>query len=72
MKSLESILQEYFNCKKPFKKNGKLSTNGESAYAKLVELLYDIDNLVDINVNRFIDDLDELAPSDENNMSKEI
>ena len=49
MKSEEEILKDYFNCKRPFKKNGKLSKNGEKAYARLVSLLEDIDHLIDIN-----------------------
>lgn len=68
--SLENVLIEYFNCKKPFKKNGTLSQSGEKAYARLVSLLADIDNLIDINFSSKIDELDELAPSDEENMSK--
>ena len=69
MKSEEEILKDYFNCKRPFKKNGKLSKNGEKAYARLVSLLADIDNLIDINFSSKIDELDSLAPSDEKNMS---
>lgn len=70
MKSEEEILKDYFNCKRPFKKNGKLSKNGEKAYARLVSLLDDIDNLIDINFSSKIDELDEIFESDEENMSK--
>ena len=69
---LEKILQKYFNCKRPFKKNGTLSDSGEMAYGKLVNLLYDIDNLIDTNFTSKVDELDKLAPSDEKNISKII
>ena len=59
---LEKVLQEYFNCKRPYKNNGTLSKEGEMAYAKLVDLLYKIDELIGINLN--IDELDKLAPSE--------
>ena len=68
--SLEEILQKYFNCKKPFNKNGNLSINGEIAYSKLVDLLYALDELVEINASWVIDDLDKLATSNDNNVSK--
>lgn len=72
-KSMEEILKEYFNCKRPFKKNGTLSLNGEKAYARLVSLLGDINDLVEIeNFSSLIDELDEIAPSDEKNMSKVV
>lgn len=50
-------------------KNGKLTINGEKAYEKLVNLLNDIDELIDISFNDKIDELDSFAPSDEKNMS---
>lgn len=59
---LEKVLQEYFNCKRPYNNNGTLSKEGEMAYAKLVNLLYKIDELIGINLN--IDELDKLAPSE--------
>ena len=70
MKSEEEILRDYFNCERPFKKNNKLSKNGEKAYARLVSLLEDINNLIDINFSSKIDELDEIFESDEKNMSK--
>jgi hypothetical protein len=45
MKTLEEILQEYFNCKKPFKKNEKLSESGWKAYGKLTKLIHDLGTL---------------------------
>ena len=45
MKTLEEILQEYFNCKHPFKKDGDLSESGLNAYKKLTDLLYDLEAL---------------------------
>lgn len=45
MKTLEEILQEHFNCKKPFNKNEKLSVSGRNAYGKLTKLIYDLGTL---------------------------
>jgi len=71
MKSMEEILQEYFGCKKPFKKNETLSISGEMAYARLIGLLQDIDDLLGTDyVAKNIDKLDEIAKSDEKNMSR--
>ena len=65
MESEEEILKDYFNCKRPFKENGTLSKNGEKAYARLVSLLADIDNLIDINFSSKIDELDEILDLEE-------
>lgn len=66
MKSLEEILKEYFGCKRPYNKDETLSLYGESAYAKLVSLLQDIDNLLGTDyLSKYIDELDELAPSND-------
>ena len=45
MGDLENILQEFFHCKRPFKKNGKLTVQGEKAYSQLEELMYQLDFL---------------------------
>lgn len=66
---LGDILQKYFGCQKPYKKNGTLSKDGERAYAKLVNLLSDIDELIDIDFSNKIDELDSLATSDEKNIA---
>ncbi len=69
--NMEYILREYFGCEKPFNKNEKLSLSGERAYARLVSLLEDVDELLGVdNLSNIIDELDTLAPSDEKNMSK--
>lgn len=69
--SMEDILRKYFNCKSPFKMNETLSLSGERAYAKLIDLLGDIDELLGSNnFSNIIDELDKLAPSDDKNMSK--
>lgn len=62
MKTLEEILQEHFSCKKPFKKNGKLSKNGWSAYSKLTKLIYDLGTLGVIeNASDVVDSLDYIV-----------
>lgn len=42
-KTLEEILQTYFGCKVPFRKDGELTTTGVKAYNKLEELLCDLE-----------------------------
>lgn len=44
-KTLEEILQTYFGCKVPFRKNGEFTTSGEKAYEKLANLLDDLQDL---------------------------
>ena len=61
MKTLEEILQEYFGCKKPFRKdNGDLTKAGSQAYSKLTTLLYDIAKLTETNdeINEVVETLD--------------
>jgi hypothetical protein len=75
--TLESILQDYFGCKKPFLKRPRvdhyedkaarmtyLSVSGAKAYGKLIDLVYDIERLCE--VKRSIDDtLDAIASEDD-------
>lgn len=44
-RTLEEILQTYFGCKVPFRKNGEFTTSGAAAYAKLEKLLDDLQGL---------------------------
>ena len=44
-KTLEEILQAYFGCSVPFRKDGDLTTTGITAYKKLEELLYDLEGI---------------------------
>ena len=69
--TLESILQDYFNCKKPFLNNPyydyeeltpvTMTKRGYEKYGDLVRLLYDIQELTNIDVNDIIDELDSIA-----------
>ena len=43
--TLEEILQTYFGCKVPFRKDGELTTTGVKAYKKLEDLLNDLEGL---------------------------
>ena len=43
--TLEEILQTYFGCKVPFRKDGELTTTGIKAYKKLEDLLNDLEGL---------------------------
>lgn len=40
--TLEEILQTYFGCKVPFRKDGEFTTTGIEAYKKLEDLLQDL------------------------------
>lgn len=40
---LEKLLQEHFSCKVPFRKDGTLTTTGEKAVLKLMNLLNDLE-----------------------------
>jgi hypothetical protein len=42
MANLEEILQTYFGCKVPFRKDGEFTTTGIEAYKKLEDLLQDL------------------------------
>ena len=71
MKTLEQILQENFNCEKPFLDTPyfdeeecapvTLTEQGSRAYADLVSLLYDIGKLSGINANGIIEELDDIV-----------
>jgi hypothetical protein len=41
-RTLEEILQTYFGCKVPFRKDGEFTTTGIKAYKKLEDLLQDL------------------------------
>lgn len=79
MKSLDEILQEYFNCNKPFLKKRKLiptidgeryeylTQSGARAYGKLTDLLYDLAALGVISLsvaNDAVEELDSIVRSD--------
>ena len=69
--TLETILQDYFGCKKPFLKNPHydneelvavtMTEKGKEAYSKLIDLLEDLDEVVGIRANEIIDELDEIS-----------
>ena len=71
MKTLEKILQEHFNCKKPFlahphydeeeKVPVTLTKKGSEAYGNLISLLNDIGNLTGEDTSKIIEKLDEIA-----------
>lgn len=46
---LEQILQEYFGCKHPFDKGGKLTKHGDLAVQRLINLLHDLNAIGIIN-----------------------
>lgn len=46
---LKQILQEYFGCKRPFDKDGKLTKHGDIAVQRLISLLHDLNAIGIIN-----------------------
>ena len=44
-KALDEILQKYFGCSVPFRKDGELTATGEKAMRKLEELLSDLEGI---------------------------
>ena len=61
---MQYILEEFYNVKQPFKKNGKLSIKGKKAYNELIDLLYAVNNLINIDIDEVVDTLEELANED--------
>lgn len=59
-RTLEEILQHFFGCKKPFRTDGELTCKGSAAYGNLVELLYNLSNLTEIDVNDMVETLDNI------------
>ena len=61
-KTLEEILQTYFGCKVPFRKDGEFTTTGIEAYKKLEDLLNDLEGLRVIpSASQAVRVLDEIA-----------
>lgn len=72
MKTLEEILQQDFNCKRPFYKNPTYDANGNrehltvsggKAYDKLIDLFYQVGALTEMKseVNEIVERLDEIV-----------
>lgn len=47
--TLEEILREYFGCKRPFDKGGRLTKHGDLAVRRLISLLHDLNAIGVIN-----------------------
>lgn len=47
--ALEQILQDYFGCKRPFDKDGKLTKHGNLAVKRLISLLHNLNDIGVIN-----------------------
>lgn len=61
MWTLEEILQEYFNCSKPFRKDGSFTYRGAKAFNKLVGLVYALGTITDLNAEKIVRTLDEIS-----------
>jgi hypothetical protein len=77
-KTLSEILQTYFGCKVPFRKNGEFTTSGEKAYEKLTNLLDDLQDLKVIKSSascmKVLDEIAETKPDavDDSELGKAI
>lgn len=64
--SLSEILQTYFGCKVPFRKDGELTTTGLKAYKKLEDLLNDLEGIGVIpSASKAVRVLDDITAEDE-------
>ena len=78
LKTLEEILQTYFGCKVPFRKDGELTTTGIEAYKRLEDLLNDLEGLKVIRsasqAVRVLDEIAAIKPDavDDSELSKAI
>ena len=77
--TVEEILQKHFGCKKPFLKRPRsytddecgtryeyMTRHGHRSYSKLVELIYDLENLgVGIDATHTIETLDNIVSEKE-------
>lgn len=61
MMTLEEILQKYFNCVKPFQKNGDFTIKGSKSYEELITLLYEIGKLTNSPMEHIVKKLDEIT-----------
>ncbi len=77
-KTLSEILQTYFGCKVPFRKDGEFTTSGAAAYAKLEELLDDLQGLEVIKSSascmKVLDEIANIKPDavDDSELGKAI
>ncbi len=61
MKTLEEILQEYMDCKRPIGVDGEITTWGAKSYDKLISLLYDLVELTgEVEVQEVVKELDKI------------
>lgn len=73
MKSLEQILQDNFNCEKPFLKDFKVNEDGSrepftkkgaEAYSKLIDTLYSLDGI--LGMDEYSDILEDIVETLDN------
>lgn len=59
--NLEEILKKYFGLKGNLcLADGKYTKNGYIAYEKLINLIQDLGNIIDIDVNNIVTQLDKI------------
>lgn len=57
---LELILQKISGCKKIFKKNGEYTVKGLEAYMKLLDIIYNLEDVTGVNLSRLISEIDKI------------
>lgn len=58
---LEDILKEYFGLKGNLcLESGQYTKKGHIAYERLIKLLYELDNIIDIDIDNIVTQLDNI------------
>ena len=57
---LELVLQKISGCKKIFKKNGDYTVKGLEAYMKLLDIIYNLEDVTGVNLSELISGIDNV------------
>lgn len=57
---LELILQKISGCKKIFKKNGEYTVKGLEAYMKLMDIIYNLEDVTGVNLSELLDGINNV------------
>ena len=58
---LELILQKISGCKRIFKKNGEYTVKGLEAYMKLLDIIYNLEDVTEINLSELISKINKIS-----------
>ena len=57
---LELILQKISGCKKIFKKSGEYTVKGLEAYMKLMDIIYNLEDVTGVNLSELLDGINNV------------